>query len=174
MPAGVIIHGGYAGSAFPAAPGSRNFIDYATILSGDIGAAGIATDNSYSVVNITTGTLDGLTITAGNGTNSPSTCGGGATFFGAVTVANCTFTSNTSTNGGAIDVIPPFSAETISSCRFVSNSASAFGGAVNCQSGDLELADCVFVENKALVGGAVAATTLDGTRCTFTRNRALG
>ena len=64
LEAGVGLYGGFAGAETEL--GQRNWKTNATILSGDIGTVGSATDNSYHVV---TGAhlaiLDGFTITGG-------------------------------------------------------------------------------------------------------------
>ncbi|WP_161808363.1 PKD domain-containing protein [Zhouia amylolytica] len=71
---------------------TRNFKDYPTVLSGDIGVAGVATDNSYSVIttrgNVPDLTVDGCTIEkgysdqSGGGDNSGRQEGGGWYHYG--------------------------------------------------------------------------------------------
>lgn len=76
IPDGVRVYGGLAGDETPYAfdpPGvdNRDFVANESILSGDIGVPGVASDNSYCVVLISSGTLprwlDGFTITGGYG-----------------------------------------------------------------------------------------------------------
>jgi hypothetical protein len=64
MVTGVGIYGGFAGTE--TARSQRDWSAHATILSGDIGTIGTATDNSYHVVVGANGAvLDGFTITGG-------------------------------------------------------------------------------------------------------------
>jgi predicted outer membrane repeat protein len=107
----VAIYGGFAGTE--TARNQRNITNNITILSGEIGAAGIA-DNSYHVISatgnvsnpLTTNTiLDGFTITGGNanGTTGNQGNGGGVYVSGASpTLKNITFRDNSGVNGGAI------------------------------------------------------------------------
>jgi len=76
---GVFLYGGFAGTESQVDPRSAS---NATILSGDIGTVGVATDNSYHVVRLdgttaagtitpVTNLIDGFTITGGNGNFPP-------------------------------------------------------------------------------------------------------
>jgi hypothetical protein len=80
---GVGIYGGFAGTETMRS--QRNTAANVTILSGDLGTVGDATDNSYHVVTsdgtvTATGILDGFTITAGraDGPGDPTDRGAGA------------------------------------------------------------------------------------------------
>ncbi|QGZ91060.1 cadherin domain-containing protein [Microcystis aeruginosa] len=107
----VAIYGGFAGTE--TALNQRNIANNITILSGEIGAAGIA-DNSYHVISATgtistplgnSSILDGFTITGGNanGTTGNQDDGGGMYVSGASpTLRNITFRDNNGTNGGAL------------------------------------------------------------------------
>jgi predicted outer membrane repeat protein len=107
----VAIYGGFAGTE--TALNQRNIANNITILSGEIGAAGIA-DNSYHVISATgtistplgnSSILDGFTITGGNanGTTGNQGNGGGMYVSGASpTLRNITFRDNNGTNGGAL------------------------------------------------------------------------
>jgi hypothetical protein len=107
----VAIYGGFAGTE--TALNQRNIASNATILSGEIGVAGIA-DNSYHVVSATgtistplgnSSILDGFTITGGNanGTTGNQDDGGGMYVSGASpTLRNITFRDNNGVNGGAL------------------------------------------------------------------------
>ena len=83
LTSGVSVLGGYAG--FGAAnPDTRDVSAYLTTLSGDIGAAGNSTDNSYHIVaasNLASpATLDGFTLTLGGSADQhrPQTTTAGA------------------------------------------------------------------------------------------------
>jgi predicted outer membrane repeat protein len=105
------IYGGFAGTE--TARDQRNITTNVTILSGEIGVAGIA-DNVYHVVSATgnisnpltnSAILDGFTITGGNatGTTGNQGNGGGVYVSGASpTLRNITFRDNNGTNGGAL------------------------------------------------------------------------
>ncbi|MFM6615756.1 MAG: beta strand repeat-containing protein, partial [Microcystis panniformis] len=105
------IYGGFAGTE--TAQNQRNINTNVTILSGEIGVAGIA-DNVYHVVTATgtvsnplttSSILDGFTITGGNatGTTGNQGNGGGVYVSGASpTLRNITFRDNNGTNGGAL------------------------------------------------------------------------
>ncbi len=95
---GVTLVGGYAGSQY--ADGDyRNFELHPTVLSGDIGASGDLSDNSYSVVKTVSGQnirIEGFTITGGNanGENLSTRRGGGMYLNSRITISNCTITNN--------------------------------------------------------------------------------
>ncbi len=77
----VAVYGGFAGTETNLS--QRNWIAHPTVLSGDIGAVGVATDNCYHVVACVSNTvgaaLDGFTIRDGyaNGPNHGTGGGGG-------------------------------------------------------------------------------------------------
>ena len=131
LPINAGVYGGFAGSALPQSPDTRNLSMYPTILSGDLGD-GV---HSYHVVQtyvpddgttLTPATrLDGFTITGGTGSNGN---GGGGLLIdeGSPTIANCTFIDNSSEfAGGAIGISQ--ASPTIIDCTFIDNSAP-FGG----------------------------------------------
>jgi hypothetical protein len=107
----VAIYGGFAGTE--TALNQRNIANNITILSGEIGAAGIA-DNSYHVISATgnvsnpltnSAILDGFTVVGGNanGTTGNQGNGGGVYVSGASpTLKNITFRDNSGVNGGAV------------------------------------------------------------------------
>ncbi|MEA5537307.1 cadherin domain-containing protein [Crocosphaera sp. XPORK-15E] len=105
------IYGGFAGTE--TARNQRDIATNATILSGEIGASGIA-DNAYHVVSATgtisnplgnSSILDGFTVVGGNanGTTGNQGNGGGVYVSGASpTLQNITFRDNNGVNGGAL------------------------------------------------------------------------
>ena len=154
------------------------------VLSGDLDPGdGSATDNSYHVVIMATGTtttIDGFTIVDGfaNGSDSPSLDarrgGGLMALSGSVTIRNCTFDGNfTAGNGGAVffgvgNLI-------VEDCSFANNEAIDGGGGVYSESGDIAAANCNFANNKAMTGGAVGLGSGDliGDDCEFTTTKRL-
>ncbi len=158
-----------------------------TVLSGEIGAAGIA-DNSYTVVNGSgtdnTAIIDGFTVTAGNAddsTNFPDPASKGGGMFinaGSPMVTNCRFSNNIGLLGGGMNNTN--ASPTITNCSFIGNQQTfvgGFGGGGIMNEGNCELiiADCVFDGNIGFSGGAIyfgATGTLDLTDCTLTENTA--
>ena len=149
---GLNLYGGFNGSetAYTMANPTAN----PTILSGDIGVAGDATDNSYHVVTFscpaTSGlTMDGFTITGGNanqgypGSTTPtsSNTGGGLLElsitgqFQSASITHCTFTSNFAVYGGGFGAYGD------------GNNSATFYNIVYCN----------FSNNSAYIGGAGAS-----------------
>ena len=119
-----------------------------------------------------TAILDGFTLR--NGSNNV----GGAiwTIGTSPTIKNCVFELNSATHGGAyfgqLAGSPHFL-----NCSFIENSAGGFGGAIYFQYSNivLSLIECIFIENVAARGGAIATggnCQLFLTNCTFVKNSA--
>jgi hypothetical protein len=150
---GVAIYGGFAGSE--ATLGERDPAVNLTALSGDIGAAGNPTDNSYHVVRAgatvtSSAVLDGFTVSGGRADGAfPDNRGGGI-----------------SCEGGS----PTFSLLILSG-----NHAADRGGAARVDSGSPSFSDCTFLSNSAgsFGGGGLSAGvvgTLVVSRCRFQGN----
>ncbi len=128
---GVGLYGGFAGDETQRS--ERDPAANVTILSGDIGVAADASDNSYHVVvsdgSVTpSGALDGFTITGGQANGTGNDTGGGGIWMsgGAPTLANLAIVSNfASAEGGGMRVTG--GSATLVNTRFASNSV-AFGG----------------------------------------------
>ncbi|MCP4438843.1 MAG: T9SS type A sorting domain-containing protein [Aureispira sp.] len=161
---GVKVYGGFAGGEGQLS--QRDWATNPTILSGDLGAQGDPSDNSYNVVRLqntdTTTTLDGLIVEYGNanGTPFPYNRGGGLSNNGmnsgnsSPTLQNCIFRWNEGTYGGAISNI------------------SNYNGAVNAT-----ITGCLFFENTSTAGSSINNSTYQGgnnnsviTNCTFADN----
>lgn len=146
---GRIVYGGFVGSE--TARTQANPVANATILSGDIGAPGDASDNSYHVVTLdgTTGAgaisastvLDGFTVTGGTASGGfPNNMGAGLTCNGNVAGRSCDptlsrlrFVANTATYGGAVALRADGqgrASPTFSDVVFSGNKASSLGGAI--------------------------------------------
>ncbi|HQL55230.1 MAG TPA: right-handed parallel beta-helix repeat-containing protein, partial [Phycisphaerae bacterium] len=183
---GVGLYGSYAGLG-ATDPNARDIAAYVTVLSGDIGAPGDDSDNSYHVVHggstSASALLDGFTITDGNANGAaPHDRGGGVHCddSSSPTLANCTIAGNTaSLNGGGV-YCGYFSRPTLTNCDIVNNVADHGGGLHFYDSSSPTLADCTIAGNLAADGGGVycdhsdyhAIPTL--TNCTIAQNTAAG
>ena len=181
---GLSIYGGFAGTE-----SNRADADPAvnvTILSGEIGDTGTVDDNSYHVVTIggyyrsAGSTLDGFTITGGNGSNAGQEGGGlSMSAYGSpIVISRCIFTANSAVRGGAMKIT---GVPTVQNCTFTGNSAvgnPGYGGAVCTDissSYTASFTDCTFTSNTSTHGaGAFVAFSgnLNLTRCTFESNTA--
>ncbi|MHC4338083.1 MAG: right-handed parallel beta-helix repeat-containing protein [Planctomycetota bacterium] len=181
---GVAIYGGFAGNEDPCTfdLADRDLVANETILSGDIGAADVNTDNSYHVVTGSstdaTAILDGFTITAGNADSgsSPNNNGGGMyNNAGSPTVSNCTFSVNSAYYMGG-GIYNGSSSPTVSKCTFNGNSAEYGSGICSYNYSSPTVANCTFSGNRAEISGGgigdhwYCSPTV--TNCTFSGNRA--
>lgn len=163
---GVELYGGFAGGETSLS--QRNWNANLTILSGDIGASGIPTDNSYNIVEYLnssiTGKLDGFFIQDGYADGSYQVNGAaviihayGTNLNGSIEFRNNIFINNYSIgNGGAVYLeagnngsLQPF----FESCDFLANITGSSGGAVY---------------HSAYNGGHIATTF---SKCTFLQNQ---
>lgn len=171
----VVIQGGFQG--FETNVNQRDWIQYETILSGNIGALGTSGDNCYNVVEYATCTnvshLDGFTISGGNA-NDPGGgfgLGGGILINASPVIRHCKITSNYAVNGGGIGVrtLSGLQKCAILECNFIGNSGQVAGALMVTVSGggtnSSYIANCAFRGNNAWNGGALAffATTATST-----------
>ena len=179
--AGVGLYGGFVGTE--TALGQRDWETNATILSGDIGTSGSATDNSYHVVaGAHLAVLDGFTITGGNANGSGSFNQGGGMFNdgGSPTVTNCTFSGNTTSGFGGGMYSGSGSSPSVANCTFAGNTTSNGGGGMFNDGGSPALTNCTFSGNTASgTGGRGGGMYNLGcsptvTNCTFRSNTASG
>jgi len=196
--ADVPVYGGFVGTETHRE--QRAPTAHLTVLSGDIGAAGDDSDNSYHVVTgADGGCLDGVTVTKGRA----DTNGGGMyNSHVRVTVVNCVFSDNSATaNGGAIyqtggqldmcgSTLSGNSAadggglyfydknaegsSTVSGCTFAGNTADGGGGGIASLHSTLSVDHCVFRGNSAAAGGGIGGKTgtMPVSHCTFSGNTA--
>ncbi|MHC4917234.1 MAG: hypothetical protein ACYTGB_17285, partial [Planctomycetota bacterium] len=146
-----------------------------TILSGDIGTLGDASDNSYHVVTGKSGgTIDGFTITAGRANGSGNNADGGGMFnnYESPTVRNCTFNGNyASGRGGGMANL--HCAPTVTDCALEGNSAVSYGGGVYNNDAAASFSGCTFAGNSAWRGGGLGQESSLGatfTNCIFRGN----
>lgn len=161
---GVEILGGFAGGETDA--GQRDPVLNETVLSGEIGAPGVA-DNSYHVVDggarAATAVLDGFTIRDGAADADPNDGGGGVRVFGAgaPTIRNCRIVNNRGNRGGGV-YCAFGAAPTFISCQIEFNTAllaawPAGGGGAHCYIDAQPIfRDCAFRANSGTLGAGVA------------------
>ncbi|MBV1924685.1 MAG: T9SS type A sorting domain-containing protein [Flavobacteriaceae bacterium] len=186
LPSDVNVYGGFSPSNGAIDLDTHDYRTYETILSGDIGVEGDASDNSNRVVKSIASfniLIDGVTIREANGV------GGIELYESYYTIKNCRILNNTSTEfGGGINILGE--AKSVITCL-----NSVFRGNTGVKGGALHLdlgpalqnyqtfEGCVFQDNTATEhGGAIylrkidsdffAETFLDLTNCTFTENAA--
>jgi len=179
---GVAIYGGFDPTVGHTGWQDRDWETNTTILSGDIGIEGDASDNVYHVFYHPAGTdldtsaiLDGFTITASNADHpdEPHDGGGGMYNEGSSpTLANCTFADNSAAYGGGM--MNWDSSPVLTQCTFSGNEVIGIGGGIYNGDSAPVLANCAFTDNTAAYGGGMFnqndSPTL--TDCTFAGNLA--
>lgn len=158
---GLGIYGGFAGNETMRE--QRDPDANVTVLSGDIGAPGDATDNSVHLVFAKgvgpSAILDGFSITAGNADTVShffDDAGGGIRIESAApTIENCIVAGNFATgNGGGIYNVD--ASGTFSGCTILANFATSGAGMGNYGGSAPTISDCRFTSNLAsFVGGAM-------------------
>ncbi len=177
----VSLYGGFAGNETQLS--QRNPATNATILSGDIGTTGDASDNSYHVVTGSStdasAILDGFTITGGKGDanngggmlnqngsptlrnlifegNSANAGGGMFNLNANPTLENVTFKNNDAPSEGGGGIYNNASNPSLTNVTFYGNSAGGYGGGglTNYQSNPT-LTNVTFSDNNATSGGGM-------------------
>ena len=151
----VAIYGGFAG--YETVLSQRNVSLNQTILSGDIGTVGDATDNVYHVVtaSLTGGSavLNGFMIRDGRADGAGDASFGAGVFIstGSPTLTNLTFRANVaSVSGGAIYMVN--GSPVITSDVFNSNHAT-YGGGIYGASTGAKISSVTFTSNSADADG---------------------
>ncbi|MFH2093159.1 MAG: choice-of-anchor Q domain-containing protein [Pseudomonadota bacterium] len=144
----VIVYGGFAGNE--GVLEDRDWKNNKSILSGDIGQAGVETDNCYHVfyhknLNLNaSAVLDGFTIQGGN---SFDYGGGMCNYASSPSILNCIFEANlASLKGGGIH--NEDADLTIKNCAFINNRAGSAGGGIYHESGSLAIENSDFIDNR--------------------------
>ena len=105
--------------------------------------------------------------------NQAITVGGAIFSVGTLSLENCTFSQNCTTDDGLGGAVYGFGVST-SNCTFSGNHAQT-GGAIYCEEKSLNVDRCVFAENDATSGGAIFSESETKTKInlsTITRNSA--
>ena len=156
MKNGVEILGGFPNTGDPGLS-ERNWTTHVTVLSGDIGAAGMA-DNTHFIVKNNgtdnTAVLDGFQVAFGNANELSESRGGGLNNGdnSSPTIRNCAFMSNSASYGAAVynrlNCFPTFT-----NCVFIGNQADNWGGAILSESTSVvTLINCSFSGNVGAPG----------------------
>lgn len=160
----VPVYGGFAGTETK--PEERDPGTNVTVLSGDIGTLDDNSDNCYSVVrSVNNSTLDGFTITGGNGNGSVSLetdLGGGVVsyYVSNVKARNCIFSNNFSKQGGAAGNYFCNDSIIFYNCKFLSNSGYN-GGAIGNWDTRAFITNCIFSGNSTSTSNSYGAAVFN-------------
>ncbi len=174
---GVEFYGGFNGTETMLS--QRDYVNNVTILSGNIGNQGAASDNLIHVVrahDVTSTTLmDGFTVIEGyaNGVGLESEMGGGfINDGGSCTVRNCTFLDNYAEYGGGGIATYSSGILTVENCTIRANFSDAFGGGVMCRTGTLNIFNSDISGNEGSTGGGfrIYSGQLNIDKCTISGN----
>ncbi len=158
--AGVSMYGGFNGTENELS--ERNWDDYPTILSGNIGDPGISSDNSYWVLygsDLTEDIIvDGFRCSDADGhLDGFNTYGGGAILLTGSTggeINNCVFENN-DPYGGLLDNVGNI---TFDNCIFQNNIQSIYNqafGSLTAINTTANITNCDFFNNEGYFGGAI-------------------
>lgn len=167
IPSGVKVFGGFAGNEAspatrPADPDPENAnVAHDTILSGEIGAPGLA-DNTVTVVDLsfssTSTEIDRLVITEGS--NEAGRGGGMRIANGSPKVTNCLIVGNYAAEGGGLWILQS-SGAVFEGCVFKSNTAS-YAGSIAVQSSSPTFRRTRFLTNSSTFGGGAIMHSFGG------------
>ncbi|MDF7824960.1 right-handed parallel beta-helix repeat-containing protein [Pontiellaceae bacterium B12227] len=162
LKSGITVYGGFSGNESSLV--ERDWVLNVTVLSGDIGTAGVANDNAYHVVSCTNAigaVMDGFTIQDGYA-DGPNMGTGGSSGQNSTSAEAIVSGINHSAGGGIIHFQ---AAATVRNCVISNNFAKKAGGAYNMVSTVPRGSDsdpnpyyenCTFINNTASKrGGAV-------------------
>ncbi len=162
---GVGIFGGFPSTGSPGWE-QRDWETCRTVLSGEIGNPGTASDNCYHVFYHpdglgldNTAILDGFIITGGfaSGPGAFHVDGGGMHNrpYNSPSIRNCLFTNNSAQGDGG-GIFNDTASPTIMNCTFSFNRSGYFGGGIgNYYHSNATISDCTFRENRSPYGGGV-------------------
>lgn len=161
----VAIYGGFDPSMGDVGMEDRDWEANSTILSGDIGAGGDGSDNSYHVFYHPPGTdldssaiLDGFVISGGNANGDTLSDRDGAGMYNdgsSPVVMNCTLLGNSASYNGGAMFNDHSASPTLANCAIEGNSAGSGGGLYNANVSSPALTGCTFVNNSADYGGGM-------------------
>ncbi|MFC1763919.1 PASTA domain-containing protein [Planctomycetota bacterium] len=187
IPDNVHLLGGFAGTA-AINPNHRDVDANPTVLSGQItvqvppfipGFTQVQ-DNSYHVVSSQgSGTLEGVTVTAGNADGYGDNGYGGGVFLKSSTllINDCKIHDNRADFGAGVACVEGIT-PTLLNTEITGNWAHAFGGALYNDDGNVEMTNCLLTGNTASSADILGSDaiynvmgSLDVTNCTIADNR---
>jgi len=171
------LYGGFDGNMHHSLS-QRDWEQYPTILSGDIGTQGLQDDNVYHVLRANgvnnNCSLDGFSIRDGYAEDNNDELGrSGAGLLSEnsqLTLRECTFTGNLAglSGGGVHNISGNLS---LTNCTFTDNSGA--GGGISNLNGAVNVTNCTFSDNHSDTNGGGASSIngeLNMTDCSFTDN----
>jgi hypothetical protein len=162
---GVGIYGGFPPTGYPAWE-DRDWQEYRTVLSGEIGDPNLLKDNCYHVFYNKGGTtlndqaiLDGFVITNGRANGGDPFHNDGAGMYNSAddspVIANCLFKNNFAGDDGG-GIYNDHSSPTVTNCTFSGNHAGHFGGGIgNYYYSSPNISNCTFTQNSSEYGGGI-------------------
>ena len=155
--ANISLYGGFNGTEVDR---SERVTNNETILSGDIGAGGNHSDNSYHVVEVinVSPLLDLVTIEYGNANGSSDDSLGGGIFAenSSLSITNVKIRNNQSANHGAGLHCDNCDNGQIINSEFLANTTAGNGGAARILSAEnFRIQDCTLDQNTAANGGGI-------------------
>lgn len=184
LKSGVSVLGGFLGNETIRA--QRDWIANRTILSGDIGVPGSASDNTRTIMVTESGVLvsnvllEGLVFANGRADNPAELGGGivggsgGALYLRvqSMEVRHCVFVNNYAIYGGGIAVLggAPSGGLVVTQCLFAANTAQYVGGAILCQAYETNLTvrQSTLINNTSSRGPAIGVN--QKVSCTYYNN----
>lgn len=164
LKSGVGVYGGFSGNELLRS--ARDWGAHPVILSGDIGTAGVKTDNSYNVVTGSgvdnTSRIDGVVITGGyaDGVGTHDKGGGLQITGGSPVVANVNFIDNWASNHGAgMSTQLTGSEPLVFNCTFSGNGTNFNGAMANLWYANTTVVNSTFTGNTG--GNAGGIVNLD-------------
>lgn len=172
----VYLYGGFNPATGATTMATRDITANETILSGDIGVSGDATDNVYHVVTVVDRltSLDGFTVSDGNadgsgyfyvnGYQATRNEGGGVfSTYSSITISNTIITNNTATLGGGIRQYS--GTMNVENSTISNNEAANIGGGFFSSYGTVTIQKTIISNNEAIdYGGGIWN---DGTNLTI-------
>ena len=178
---GIEVYGGFAGGETELS--QRDWVNNQVTLSGNIGAPGDRSDNSYQVVTVDDTSFftifDGFTIVDGQA-DVVRTYGGGiyAGSEGNAELRNLIIANNFAINGGGGAYLQS-SQVNLDNVAFFNNNTDGIGGGLYTWGSSGEVTNGLFINNRADIGGAIGNDLrnnpelgFDITNSTFVENQA--
>lgn len=177
--ANLTVSGGFAGNETNFS--QRNLAANEVVLSGNIGSTGTNADNSLQVVQVNNAAVNATTYLTGlriSDANSTTTGGGLVVSAGFLSISDCKFSDNNTSEHGAglfLGGLQGLSNQNIiDRCVFYDNYANRYGGGAMISVGrSAKFTNCLFYNNSGIeAGGAIMVGNANAeiSNCTFSKN----